>query len=387
MQTPRRRAFTLVELLVVIAIIGILVALLLPAVNAAREAARKTQCVNNIRQIALAVLNFESAFKALPAGLPTCVDVEDGAPSWLVGGSQLGGMCYGPPAQINVLPFMEEQALADLANKALKEQSELERANPMDTWDMQDKGNRSWRPLHDALPESWRCPSAGLTVPYNDDDDGTSGVGLGHLSRGHYAFCYGSGEMLHAIPEGSRNPPYSQVNEGREVTLNRGMFGLVRCKKYPVGQRNQPGNRVSKIKDGMSNTVMLAEVLTWNQTNSEGTPVDQTVEQGNDDWRGVWIIPSVGAGAFTGKYPPNSGQPDSIPACGTGLGPDHPTLPCVEAQGTPNIFASARSSHSGGVNVAMGDGSVRFVADDIKQPIWAAMCSRTGGEAVTPQSN
>ena len=87
-----RSGFTLVELLVVIAIIGILVALLLPAVQAAREAARRTQCTNNLKQIALATMNYESAYKRVPPG-----DVWDESSSWFV----------------QILPFMEEQAIYD----------------------------------------------------------------------------------------------------------------------------------------------------------------------------------------------------------------------------------------------------------------------------------
>src|SRR5262245_3988843 len=86
-----RRGFTLVELLVVIAIIGILVALLLPAVQAAREAARRSQCINNQKQEALAILNFESAKGGLPVGMYEC--------------------CWGT-WQIGILPYLEETALS-----------------------------------------------------------------------------------------------------------------------------------------------------------------------------------------------------------------------------------------------------------------------------------
>jgi prepilin-type processing-associated H-X9-DG protein len=170
---------------------------------------------------------------------------------------------------------------------------------------------------------------------------------------------------------------------------------MVSIKKWPVGVRIGQGYRVAKVSDGMSKTVMLSEVLTWNESNDQGVPVDESVPHGNDDWRGVWMIPSVGASAFTGKFPPNSkgtrqdfrksnafDSSDLIPACGTGLAthPDGKVIPCQEDMSTANTWASARSAHNQGVNAAMGDGSVRFVADDIDAYVWHAACTRAGGD-------
>src|SRR5687767_9232536 len=174
-----RSGFTLVELLVVIAIIGILVALLLPAIQAAREAARRSQCTNNLKQIALSIANFESANRSLPPGGPTCVDSPDNGkmmPSWWVSGSQSGAMCYGPNWALQLFSYIEEGSLADLAKHALADPVEAERANPPDTWDMQGKGTRRWRAFHDSVSGTMRCPSSGLVpnVPYNDDDDSSS---------------------------------------------------------------------------------------------------------------------------------------------------------------------------------------------------------------------
>lgn len=374
------RAFTLVELLVVIAIIGILIALLLPAVQAAREAARRTSCTNNVKQLALSVLNFESAMNYLPPGGPTCVDTPDNGsemPSWWVSGSQHGAMCYGPNWALQLFSFMEEGALADLSKEALNDPSEADRANPPDTWDMQGKGSRRWAVFHENVSTLMECPSTEEKVPYNDDDDGTAGMGLAHLSRGNYAVCFGGNTMLNAVPPISRNPENPDPHFA-------GMFGMVRIKKWPVTVRLGKGYRVAKVSDGMSNTVMLSEVLTWNETNERGMPVDDGVGQGNDDWRGVWMIPSVGASAFTGRFPPNSGEPDLIPACGTGLMETAVAneIPCEEELSSANIWASARSKHRGGVNAAMGDGSVRFVNDDIDQPVWQAACTRAGDDVV-----
>jgi prepilin-type processing-associated H-X9-DG protein len=179
---------------------------------------------------------------------------------------------------------------------------------------------------------------------------------------------------------------------------------MVRIQKYPIGARLGKGASSAKVTDGMSNTVMLSEILTWNEVNETGAAVDDGVGQGNDDWRGVWMIPSVGASAFTGKFPPNAtgtgpdfrgttdlDRADQIPACGTELDvkqnssphPDSLEIPCTEENESANLWASARSRHNDGVNAAMGDGSVAFISDDIEPRVWHGMCTRAGEEVVS----
>ncbi len=392
-----RSAFTLVELLVVIAIIGVLVALLLPAIQAARESARRTQCINNLKQLALSCANFESANRYFPPGGPTGVDIQSqwggsNMPSWWVSGSQQGATCYGPNWALQLFSYIEQGSLAALAKEALKDPTEEARANPPDTWDMQGKGTRRWAAFHENVSSTMRCPSSGLTgnIPYNDADDSDQGMGLGHLSKGNYGACFGGNTMLNAVPLESTSP----VNPQPQYA---GIFSMVRIQKYPVGARLGKGTKAAQVSDGLSNSVLLSELLTWDEENENGGSVDEGVPQGNDDWRGVWMIPSVGASAFTGKFPPNAkgngpdfrgtgsiDRADLIPACGTGIetSPDFENIPCKEDKETSNIWASARSRHVGGVNAAMGDSSVRFVDNEIDGKVWHAMCTRAGEETV-----
>lgn len=384
------RGFTLVELLVVIAIIGILVALLLPAVQAAREAARRTQCTNQLRQHALAVMNFESSNRFFPPGGPTCGESQ---PPWYVAGNSSGsgspGECYGPNWALQLFAYIEEGGLATLAKEAMNDPAIEARANPHDTWDMQSK-RQNWRTFHETHSSNLICPSSrtplGGLVPYNDGDDGggDSGLMLGHLSKGNYVACFGGATMQYAAFSTREFVVPESFSIGSiEINQPAGIFGMVKINKYPIGARIGKGTRIAQIQDGTSNTVMLSEVLTHNEVNDAGIPVDNTVPAGNDDWRGVWMVPGMGASAFSGLYPPNSSQFDQIPACGSDLNRNSRDIPCEQQSGSPETWASARSAHPGGVNAAMGDASVSFVSDDIEDLVWISFCTRAGEEVYT----
>ena len=379
-----RRGFTLVELLVVIAIIATLIGLLLPAIQSARESARRMACSNNLKQNALACLNFESSKRYFPPGGPTCMPTEGKAP-WIVAGTQAGGTCYGPNWALQLFSYLEEGGLSALAKQAL-ESAEVERANPPDTWDMQ---RPEWRAFHQKAVSSFRCPSSGTEaadVPFNDGDEGGGGVGLAHLSRGNYAACFGAGTMANAFS--FKNGGFENIHPGYV-----GVFRMELIQKSPVQGRVGKGARVKDVFDGMSKTVILSEVLTWNSTNPQGAPEEGSgVGPGNDDWRGVWMIPGAGASAFMANTTPNSAQPDVSDACGTGLSstPDFTLIPCREERARANggnVFAAARSRHPGGVNAALADGGVRFVADNIDRGVWRAACTMQGSTGRPGQSS
>jgi prepilin-type N-terminal cleavage/methylation domain-containing protein len=173
----RRRGFTLVELLVVIAIIGLLIALLLPAVQAAREAARRTQCANNLKQITLSALTFEDTYKQLPPGnrdqrigVPTVgfVGNSNFAPGWRdpTYGQSLPWGHHGWPAYI--LPFMEQDALYELIDLS---QPAYAPTIPENSTDRGPAGNTINRTASESQPSTFVCPSAHRVQPVNTFKD------------------------------------------------------------------------------------------------------------------------------------------------------------------------------------------------------------------------
>lgn len=405
MKRSTPNGFTLVELLVVIAIIGVLVALLLPAVQAAREAARRNTCVNNLKQLSLACMTFESSQGFLPPGGPTCTEWTGGAQAFHVSGTQAGGSCYGPNWYVQILPYIEQQAIADVAKRALTDSSNNvgNEFNPFDDWDAKRQSNYGGSNdlgIGGRLADFMACPSteaAGNELFFNGGDEGAGPTALGNLRKGSYAACFGGGKMFHATPpessvyqalisDGTLNRDSNQDNKivnGPPDLLN-GLFGMVRIKPNPPTGRVGRGLKLSKASDGLSNTMMLAEVATWPESNEAGS-ADDPIAEGNDDWRGAWMVPGMGASAFSGFEPPNSGDADVIPACGTGIEATAfgQSMPCRgRGQNGGDTHAAARGEHSGGVNAARGDASVQFVNDEVDENVWQAMCTRSGGEVV-----
>ncbi|MCA9246047.1 MAG: DUF1559 domain-containing protein [Planctomycetales bacterium] len=219
---PRRNAFTLVELLVVIAIIGILVALLLPAVQSAREAARRMQCGNNLKQIGLAIHNYATAFGALPAGSiqegPSNAPAEDRI-NWA----------------ISILPYLEQQALFDLYDPVLRN------AHP-----------DNLRVLKTPL-EVMNCPSFPLTglldQPVQTPKE--------EIAVGSYKGVSGRRYVGHQNGFWDY-PPFSCSSTIREI--DRGPLHMTKVCDYRA-------ETISTIRDGTSNTMLVGEYHTKDPQN------------------------------------------------------------------------------------------------------------------------
>ncbi len=326
-----RSAFTLIELLVVIAIIAILVALLLPAVQQAREAARRAQCKNHLKQLTLALHNYESTHNCFPMSRITI---------WQTNSVN--------PWSAMTLPFIEQSALYD-------------------AWDF----SRSWNHepnltlATNEIPV-WTCPSA----PKSSAPPAAQEHATARDPDGNRPYL-----TWPMIPNGGLAPgDYGTTNEVRRSYYESNGLPL------PPGiQRGMPGamargeiTRLRDITDGLSNTSLISE--------TSGRP---QILNGRKQATGAFVadgwgwadIDSVsrsinGANCATGATNSTSGSsPFNTTIVGNGG---------VNCSNSSELF----SFHAGGVQSSMADGSVRFISENISAAILAGIISRAGGEVV-----
>ncbi len=315
MNQEKEKAFTLVELLVVITIIGILIALLLPAVQAAREAARRMQCTNNLKQIGLAMHNFESQYRTFPPGTMTKKQFSNAYTAETGPGYEWVYLLHF------LLPYVEMQSYYDALGGPL--------------FQLQN-------PSHDASP--WfDVPAAAVQnqsiPPFLCPSDGLGG-----------GVCNAATTLGTVLAKSNYLGIFSGTN-------NTEAFSVPHAQRRAVF-RFHDGTPIAEIQDGTSNTVAVAEYLTGTSTK---------------DLRG-WFYTNRAACQFLFvTLAPNSHLPDNTMFCDVPTyseTPNDPTsnLPCEAAGGTygPNDYASPRSRHSGGVNAVFCDGSVHFISENIE---------------------
>ena len=314
-----RVGFTLVELLVVIAIIGVLVALLLPAVQAAREAARRTKCANNLRNLALGLLNHHDQLGSFPAPTSVRPDSDDNILQ--------DGRLFSNWA-IEVLPYIEQQNLFDRFDFS---------GNTRLTTQV------NWEPRSQEL-EIMLCPSdAGSGAVFSKSES------TGEWARGNYgmnAFQFWPDTRFVKQAQGRDNSS-PDMTPYLDYVIGMGAVNVTRS--------------IRQITDGTTNTIMIGE---------------NRVGLSQRDRRGVWAMGMCGSNlhcrhAFNGVHSPNScaetgddtyGSPDIIADVGL------PTLlaECMGTDTDKSAQSTVRSLHPGGVFAAFVDGSVRFVSDFIQ---------------------
>jgi prepilin-type N-terminal cleavage/methylation domain-containing protein/prepilin-type processing-associated H-X9-DG protein len=348
----RQKAFTLVELLVVIAIIGVLVALLLPAVQAAREAARRTQCIDNLKNCGLGCLTYESSKGKLPCGRK--YDVWD---------------TYTWTEQI--LPQIEMQAIYNLYY-TLPDETDLVDFNSVNTKVGPSGADARLRQARHTQIPIYYCPSD-VTPIGNELDSTTYG-----LIRSSYRGCAGSHDMYgNVIPGDTLEIPAAAHAQSKGFFI--GAFGVREPANDVERRRLVPANRLKEISDGTSNTVLLSEGLA------------ATVPQ----WGGPMgsaIYGNMGGGLFSNFTTPNSADFDRLVArCPQDQQDPEYVAPCsamadhpgATTKGAAGSYAAARSRHVGGVNAAMADGSVRFVNDGIDTLPWRYLGTRDRGDTAS----
>jgi prepilin-type N-terminal cleavage/methylation domain-containing protein/prepilin-type processing-associated H-X9-DG protein len=349
------RGFTLVELLVVIAIIGVLVALLLPAVQAAREAARRMNCQSNIKNMALAAVNYESAKGALPRSAEM-------APVAGRNSVDLDLNYYGSAGNrfswiVRVLPYMEQQPLFQQFDMKVSVFAQ----------------NTSTAPER-AQPAAMLCPSDNAQGRFFQHDTHSSGKTFGKTNY-----------VAYASPE---HPNCAEVYPGALPHIEQDL---------------------KRIEDGTSNTIMLAEIRTaehpgdqrgaWAiaypgasvigadmHSSTVASPGVRSCSSSNAPTAGSYV-PTSDPTLVLAALPPN--YPAGMPSWDEILDCDEATsqiegIPCGErGEGNRSYTAASRSLHAGGVNTAYADGSVHFITDDIDARMYAILICINDGLQVS----
>lgn len=336
-----RNGFTLIELLVVIAIIAILVAILLPAVQQAREAARRTSCKNNLKQLGLALANYESTHASFPMAIVADATVSGGS---YVDPAGDGGL-WSPQARLT--PFIEASSFYDLCNLD-------------DAYDSADNNSRGvkWTRVGTVM-----CPSE-----VNDRiRTGNPDIDAERYYPLNYAYNGGTWEVWNVL---NRRP-------------GNGAFAA------------NVGFKPRDFVDGMSNTLSFAEVKAYTAYNRDGSTgtsavpstaagVEALIAAGgsnkSNSGHTEWTDGRIHQSGFTTTLGPNTQVSVPGAANNEGIG-DYTSCRENKSCATETFAAiTARSFHTGMVNSVLMDGSVRSLSDTIDLSTWRALGTRSGGE-------
>ena len=380
-----RRGFTLIELLVVIAIIAVLIALLLPAVQSAREAARRIQCTNNLKQLGLALHNYISATGSVPIGIATTVG---GYPP----GYSPGGLSQWTAwsAQALLLPYVEQGPLYNAANFQTN-------------CCYFGLGNTVNSTIYNTRIAGFLCPSDGLAgQQYTNSYLGSVGAStIKYPLDGNTTGIF----RIYDVNFRSGSVTLAAITDGLSNTLAFGE-GLV---GDPTKTSNYRGNGMSGATDptggivpgGLNPGVVQANAMPGNNAESNPGAVVQALNACNVFWKSpalatcqgyyaccgaglkmdggrTWAQGERGITLFVAVVPPNSRQ-YPWKACRF-----DPACPGCAYDGMS--FANVSSNHPGGCNFAFADGSVRFIKDSINMLTYESLGTKSGGEVISSDS-
>ncbi len=320
-QSPRKRqrGFTLIELLVVIAIIAVLIALLLPAVQQAREAARRTQCKNNLKQHGLAIHNYHDTFLRFPS----C-------------GNEQTGSGWTHTAWVALLPYIDQAPLYNL-------------------WNFSTPGSSGWI-CGQGFTGGAKLPA--LVCPSSPMPDSVNGCGP--LTIPSYYPVFGVYDTtLSLAANQSVYPGNSIANNGVQTYFSDA--GLISSYNY---------FQMRDCTDGLSSTILVGEISNWNK-DSAGAKQDTRPGfawgfsiGGNGGWTGSW-----NCGGMLIAFPPNAATAGQQPG------------PVVGAMWS-DTNTPLTSAHTGGAHVLLGDGTVRFISDNINMKTLLNLAARSDGNVV-----
>ncbi len=380
MKVLARRGFTLIELLVVIAIIAVLIALLLPAVQSAREAARRSQCVNNLKQIGLAMHNYHQGVGSFPQGHSQSAHSLNYQPSGSNGGPYAGWTEWSAHAMM--LPYMEQTPLFNSINFAF--------------CGGYDDGATINKTGWTAVVSGFMCPSDGNVAK------GTVPQGTGTPNTNSY---YGS--VGTTSGRGDNNQTGFASCQPNPFNIGGGDPG---CSSYSTGIFTYWGvNGLRDITDGSSNTIAFSESLVGDPANASGLRRNNSV---------TGVTAAVPAAVADASSLPVATLTAALQACATSIqsgtnvsnnngsrwGWGATTMTLFQTIVPPNStqykfqscrvdcggcgpddssFTNAQSNHSGGVNVLMSDGSVKFIKDSINMRTYMGLGTKAGGEVIS----
>ena len=327
----RRHGFTLIELLVVIAIIAVLIALLLPAVQAAREAARRAQCVNNLKQLGIAIHNYEGTWNALPSGRY--------------------GFPYLWSSLASLLSYIEATNMSNAINFSF----------PSEASQLPLPANTT---VESAVIQVFLCPSDGqLRVdPAWGGTNYVSCSGTGTLNSGNFNIVAGA-----ALPDG----PFYNTSVVRFAAITDGLSNTVGYSETILGNDISYSPGSSSPSNAKRQFALFNETTITNLNPALFLPPNMFLQTcfTPDTWAGdrgrEWSRGSFIMASYNHFYTPNSKYPD-----------------CTD-NGRNAAVTGPRSFHSGGVNVLNLDGHVQFVKDSVSLPTFRALSTIAGGELIS----